>query len=87
MNISASHGASVTGCNLIPTMHPDYPIGARVSAKLFQESNIEIIGTIIGVASTHVIFHYIILMDSPVPFAGYDGWKAFSIPGTLFKLL
>lgn len=58
-----------------------------VVCRLSMESEEEFTGTISGVASCHVIFFYIVTLDKPLPFAGYEGWKAVSVAGTLLRPL
>ena len=71
---------SVTGCANTPTMHPDYAIGTRVRAQ-FGPDWPSFTGTITGVASVHVLFHYIITLDAPLVDARYKGWTTISVSG------
>jgi len=74
---------SVTGCTMVPTFHPDYPIGSKVAFKFTSDSQEELTGKIVGVASAHVFFNYIILLDKPLPYPDYENWKAISLSGCL----
>jgi len=64
-------------------MHPDYPMELRVVIdKSIHPNNPT--GTIVGIASMHVIFCYIVLLDKSLIVEG-ETYRALSIPGTLLK--
>lgn len=68
-----------------PEMHEDFKIDQRVSfdvAELIKGT-----GQIIGVASMHVIFHYIVLLDEPLDVLGYEKHRAISVSGCSLKKL
>ncbi len=67
-----------------PTLHKSIPMGARVVLPehylgLKQGKLRE--GEVVGVASCHVIYFYIVLLDVPVE-SPYGVLKAMSVPGT-----
>jgi len=70
-----------------PSFHKNFQINQRVSCCICPETDIRITGTIIGIASMHVIFNYVILLDESLTLLGYEGWRGLSIPGTELKEL
>jgi len=66
-------------------MHPDYPMETRVIVDESVHPS-KPLGTIIGIASMHIIFCYIVLLDSPVMVQG-ETYRAISVPGILLKPL
>lgn len=49
---------------LTPTLHKDVPLQTRVRVDA-QYLGKEVTGTVAGIASIHVIFHYIVILDQP----------------------
>lgn len=47
-----------------PTLHKDIPLQTRVRIDK-QYLGREVTGTVGGIASAHVIFHYIVVLDEP----------------------
>lgn len=64
-----------------PTLHKPVPMGARV--KITENSGYPPVspGTVVGVASVHILFHYIVLLDTPFD-TEYGPQRALSVPGT-----
>ena len=66
-------------------MHREFMLNERVTYKICPESDERFVGTIVGVASIHVINVYIILLDEPLTMPGYVGWRAITVPGSLLE--
>jgi len=49
---------------LYPTLHEPIPMGTRVIVPAAY-CGAPKVGTVVGIASCHVIFHYIVLLDEP----------------------
>jgi hypothetical protein len=49
---------------LTPTLHKDVPLQTRVRVDA-QYLGKEVTGTVAGIASLHVVFQYIIILDAP----------------------
>jgi hypothetical protein len=63
-----------------PTLHKPVPMGVRVKVKAPHVKN-EAWGEVVGIASIHVIFTYIILLDEPFV-SSYGIIRAVSVNGT-----
>lgn len=68
-----------------PTFHDDFKVGQRVSCRLSGS----LTGEIIGISSVGIIFHYIVLLDTPIQVPEFPGnsWKAVTVSGTELKVL
>lgn len=68
-----------------PTLHKPVPMNARVvvpvSAGLYHQP---LTGKVIGICSYHVIFIYIVLLDTPIN-NGYGEMSAVPVPGSLLE--
>jgi len=79
---------SITGCNFLPTLHPDYSIGLQCVFPMSDVSGAKTYtGRITGVAMCHIIFTYIITLDTPMTDLGYENWTSVAVSGTLIKPL
>ena len=65
----------------MPTMHKPVPMGARVKIPDYYGMGGEW-GVVAGIASTHVIFHYIVILDKPFNDPDYGEVKAVSVIGS-----
>lgn len=68
-----------------PTMHKPIPMGTRV--RLVKDSGFPNnlgMGEVVGIASMHVIFNYIVLFDEPFQ-TEYGTHRAISVMGTLLE--
>lgn len=71
---------------LKPTLHPDYAVPSRVIVHPSMTGR-EMSGEIVGIATCHIIFTYIVLLDEPLQVPGYDKpWRAISVPGGCLRL-
>lgn len=70
---------------MTPTLHKPIPMDSRVR---IQESFLgeETYGTVIGVSSMHVIFTYIVLLDSPRT-ADFGTYRAVAVHGTELRVV
>ena len=68
--------------NLKPKKHQDFQIEDRVIvANHGSEMLTKGTGIIIGVANAHDVFHYIVLLDSPLSSEPYVNWRGMIISG------
>jgi hypothetical protein len=73
-----------------PILHRDFQVNERVeydfgSISGEYSSGIKGTGRIIGIASKHVIFTYIVLLDKPLELPDFEGWEALIVPGGQLK--
>ena len=64
----------------MPSMHREVPMGTRVIVPAGYASVAELKGTVVGIASMHIIFSYIVLLDEPAP-SEYGDLRAVTVPG------
>lgn len=69
---------------LQPTLHKPVPLGTRVRVVGLSEAHPSITGEVAGIASCHVIFIYIILLDTPIV-DGYGAHRAIPCSGTMLE--
>lgn len=67
-----------------PTLHDEIPLGSRVIVPASYCSTEPVSGRVVGIASIHVIFQYIVLLDTPIE-SEYGLNEAISVPGTLLR--
>lgn len=71
---------------LKPTLHEEFHVGDEV-----EISDIPYVshGTIVGIATSHVVFSYIIELPKPISVPNYPGqdWKCVIVFGGQLKLL
>ena len=68
-----------------PTLHKPIPMGSAV--RSMEGCGLpQFTGTVVGISSQHVIFHYIISLDSPIVVEGEEH-LAVTAPGTLLESL
>ena len=71
---------------LTPTLHKPIPMNTRVRVvKDFWGSGIQenqFVGTVVGIASMHVIFIYIVLLDTPALDPDFGEIRAIPIGGS-----
>ncbi len=75
---------------LKPTWHEDFEINQRVKYDLYGNNNQDYVGegTIIGISSMYMEFHYIVLLDNPMYIPDYkEKARAISISGTRLESL
>jgi hypothetical protein len=65
-----------------PSMHKEFAINERVA---FEEGSVKGTGTIIGIASVHVFFTYVILLDNPLKLEGFENWRGIVMSGCQLK--
>lgn len=66
-----------------PTMHKPVPMGTRVRRPLDRGTGYpHFVGTVVGIASCHVIYHYIVVIDQPID-VDNEMHSTISVPGTL----
>lgn len=66
-----------------PSMHKPVPMGTLVRRSEDRGSMYPpFTGTVTGIASCHVIHHYIVSLDAPIEVDG-EQHHAISVPGTL----
>lgn len=71
---------------LKPTLHEDFEIGQRVAFDFGVEELLKGTGTIVGVATMHIIGTYIVLLDRPILVPNYDKpWKAITVLGSFMR--
>lgn len=69
--------------NTPPSMHKPIPMGTRVSHKTgYGTGYPDFTGTVVGIASIHAIYHYIVALDLGIVVDG-EIHTALSVPGTL----
>lgn len=49
-----------------PTLHKPIPVGTRVVVSKGTAGDVHMEGEVIGISMVHVIFFYIILLDTPI---------------------
>lgn len=71
-----------------PTLHKSVPLQTRV--RTIKDSGYPVVtGRVVGVASIHIIFTYIVLLDEPILLPG--AWEeverhdAITVPGTALE--
>ncbi len=69
-----------------PTLHKEFFVNQRVRYT-YGDIGVTGTGTIIGIASMHVIFVYIVLLDEPIDSEIVKGWRGLAIPGTQLQEL
>jgi hypothetical protein len=70
-----------------PMLHKEFLIDERVAFDFGDGSSLKGTGTIVGIASMHVIFTYIVLLDRPLNVESFENWKAFTVPGGQLRSL
>lgn len=65
----------------MPTLHKPVPLGTRVRVSADFGSYSSLTGVVVGISSIHVIFQYIVLLDTIVE-SEYGQMRAAAIPGT-----
>ena len=68
-----------------PSMHEDFDVGLRVVVGREVHPGL-LTGTIAGIASMHVMFTYIVLLDTPIPMDG-ETWSAITVSGCSLRRL
>lgn len=66
---------------LKPGMHKSIPMGTKVIVPETYGLGKKVSGRVAGIASFHIIFHYIIILDKPIK-AYNETWEAVVVPGT-----
>lgn len=71
-----------------PTLHKPVPLGSDVVIPVgpYNGSDKPRTGKVVGISSTHVLFHYIVLLDDGCEYHdGYGTHKAVSVIGTALE--
>lgn len=68
----------------IPTMHKEIPMETPVVIPAGMYSVGPLTGKVVGIASTHIMFYYIVLLDSPIENL-YGSMRAVSVVGTALE--
>jgi hypothetical protein len=71
-----------------PTMHKPVPLGSRVVIRggLYSNTLKELRGEVSGIASMHVLFHYIVSLDPDSYIeTEYGTYKTISVLGTFLE--
>lgn len=63
-----------------PSMHKPIPMGTRVRVPAGYACANEIVGTVVGISSWHVVFMYIVLLDEALD-TDYGFQRAISVHG------
>lgn len=63
-----------------PALHKSVPMGARVRVPPHYHGHVAT-GTVVGIASLHVVFIYIVLMDEPFP-SEFGECRALTVGGS-----
>lgn len=67
---------------MAPTLHKPVPMGSRVYIpEYFSSKRKKLAGTVVGVASLHVIYTYIVLLDEPLASEEFGEVKAVVVNG------
>ena len=77
-----SHSEIHTAPQPAPALHDPFDIDQRIRLTRISKELDGVEGTIVGISMASLVYHYIILLDTPLTVKGHDRpWRAVSIPG------
>ena len=77
----SGHGETLTAPQPAPTLHDPVPMGVRVKVPgHYHNENGEVWGEVQGVASAHVIWTYIVVLDEALA-TPFGVVRAVTVPG------
>lgn len=66
-----------------PTLHKSIPVGTRVVVSKSTAGDVHMEGKVIGISMVHMIFFYIVLLDTPIECdATGEMVQGVTVPGT-----
>lgn len=69
---------------LEPTLHKPVSMETRVRVNLFDNKSKDYTGIVVGIASLHILFTYIVLLDEQLNI-NEDVCRAVTVPGPLLR--